>query len=115
MNYHAHFYFEAGSRELVLEVAQKAKALKVFSGIYPVDRKVGPHPLPMMELHFSDPNLETVKEFFQKIFEEKGNSTLIHPYTDDEIKDHTESAIWIGKKLELNMKFLEDFVASHRR
>jgi len=34
-------------------------------------------------------------------------SVLIHPNTNDMVADHRDFPIWLGKKLDLNIAFLE--------
>ena len=38
-----------------------------------------------------------------------GLDVLIHPETGDDVADHTEQALWLGQKLELNIEFLRRF------
>ena len=36
----------------------------------------------------------------------EGLDILIHPETGDDVIDHTDHALWLGEKLELNIEFL---------
>jgi DOPA 4,5-dioxygenase len=36
----------------------------------------------------------------------EGLDILIHPETGDDVEDHTNHALWLGEKLELNIEFL---------
>jgi aromatic ring-cleaving dioxygenase len=37
-------------------------------------------------------------------------SALIHPNTDDEVRDHTQRATWMGQPLPLNVRLLRKAV-----
>ncbi|KAL8796808.1 MAG: hypothetical protein Q9195_000891 [Heterodermia aff. obscurata] len=63
---------------------------------------VGPHPTPMFEINVLTP--AQFGAFFPWIVVNHGPlSVLVHPQTGDGMKEHTELATWLGKKLELNL------------
>jgi len=71
--------------------------------IYKVwDRPVGPHPVAMFEV-----NLFTPKQFGAFIpwlvINRGPLSALVHPNTDDEERDHTQRATWMGDRLPLDL------------
>ena len=37
----------------------------------------------------------------------EGLDILVHPTTGDDLADHTDHALWLGEKLELNIEFLQ--------
>jgi aromatic ring-cleaving dioxygenase len=41
-------------------------------------------------------------------------SALIHPNTDDELRDHTQRATWMGQPLPLNLKRFKKVVAQRQ-
>jgi len=108
--YHAHVYY-------VLEERAAAEALRIRlidsrgSGQLPQllfvgqlrDRKVGPHPVPQFEVHFTKQILPIVIG----LIEASGLTALVHPLTDNDLADHTSLAHWIGKPLELDLTTLD--------
>jgi len=104
--YHAHIYYEPASRHLA-ETARSILLDRMTSGDLPQllfvgslrDGKVGPHPLPQFEIHFTGDVVKVVREFIRA----SGLVALIHPLTDDDLADHTRLAEWIGTPLELDL------------
>ncbi len=96
--FHAHVYF-------ALRHIDHAKALhkkitnerKDVTAIFPlINHLVGPHKMPMFELHFSN-NDRNIIEWLES---ERGDMpVLIHPVSSDQLLDHTERAIWLGREL----------------
>ncbi|GAA5843911.1 hypothetical protein JCM5353_006641 [Sporobolomyces roseus] len=70
------------------------------------DKPVGPHPFPMFEVNTFTPD-QFGALFGFLVAHRGGLSVLIHPNTDDELADHTEKAVWMGEKLELDTSFLQ--------
>lgn len=108
--YHLHIYFEKGqpSEQNARDVAAEidAKFPGAVLDAHPVGR-VGPH---------TERNIGvTIKpEFFGVVvahlqMNNKGLSILIHPRTGDELVDHGEAAMWLGKPVAFNEKFFDQF------
>ncbi len=108
---HSHIYFTPDIREIAVRF--RKKIVEKFDGRAQIsrliDRPIGPHPVPMFEVDFHSELATELAPFLEK--EREGLSILIHPVSDEEVKDHTERAVWMGKKLELNIDFLEEFMA----
>lgn len=107
---HAHVYFNLEQQDLASQLRQQLmKDLSPMVQVFPlVNRPIGPHPMPMFEIHFSNNDFDTVKDYLEK--HRKHLSVLIHKISGDEIWDHTEGAIFLGEKLELNLDFLYQFM-----
>ena len=80
--YHAHVYYELNELPEAQELNLKLKALRVmpeFSDLSYVgrlwDRKIGPHPLPQFEIHFTIDLLVKIRSYLDKC----GFRVLIHP------------------------------------
>ncbi len=109
--FHAHIYYLLEERT----VASSLRSLlttKMESGKIPElvfigelrDQKVGPHPIPQFEIHFTESALPALK----KILERSGLKVLLHPLTDDDLADHTTLAQWIGgEALDLDLAPLD--------
>ena len=98
--YHAHVYFKSfglRAQDFYLE------ASKVFKSIWVSKKPVGPHPLPMIELHFVE--LEPNREWL--IANHGDFSVLIHEETGEDVRDHTEAIEWLGEPLKLDFNFFE--------
>lgn len=107
---HAHIYFTPATREIADRF--RAKIIESFSDRTQIsrliDRPIGPHPVPMFEVDFHSEVAVELAPFLEK--EREGLSILIHPVSEEEVMDHTERAVWMGKKLELNIDFLREYM-----
>ncbi|KAJ3308598.1 hypothetical protein HDU76_003875 [Blyttiomyces sp. JEL0837] len=66
---------------------------------------IGPHTLPMFEVDIRTPL--QLGAFLQWIVFARGDlSVLIHPHTDDQLRDHVKDGIWIGEKVPLKEEML---------
>lgn len=106
MKYHAHIYFE--SAEISEAKVLLAEANALGNGIHAAgvaSKPVGPHPLPMIELHFTDREVAGVVSWLEA--RSPGRSVLIHEDTGDDYKDHTSGARWLGQSLALDFSFFD--------
>ena len=107
MKYHAHVYWKnSQQRELAVVLRNGLSRLGCRLGRI-MDSNIGPHPLPMYQANYTDQNKLEVEKLLST--QGKGLSILLHEDTDDDIKDHTEGARWLGKKLELDLVWLEEY------
>ena len=108
--YHAHIYYEPGSRRVAERLHRQFSSAKGVDGSVGVlfvgemrDRSVGPHPKPQFEVHFFEDALPMVVP----LIEATGLTALVHPLTDDDLADHTSLATWIGEPLPLDESVLD--------
>lgn len=108
--YHAHIYYRLEDRMLAEQLQQdlfkshKDGSLPELSYIGKLrDFKVGPHPLPQFEIHFTQSVLAKITE----ILKASGLTVLLHPLTDNDLADHTSLATWIGQPLDLDLTVLD--------
>ena len=75
---------------------------------------VGPHPVAMFEV-----NLFTPREFGAFIpwlvINRGPLSALVHPNTDDEVRDHTQRATWMGERIPLDLSIFKKMAAEEAR
>ena len=94
--FHAHIYYEAGTRAHAAALRDHLRATMAPGGLLFVgelrDHKVGPHPVPQFECHFHEPYLALL----MPTLESSGLVVLVHPLTLDDTADHTTLARWIG-------------------
>jgi len=108
--YHAHVYYEAGSRASAQRLHDDLAAMRASNAVAGLlyvgdlrDRSVGPHPKPQFEIHFVASALQRLIPELEKA----GLTVLVHPVTDDDLADHTTLAEWIGEPLPLDESVLD--------
>ncbi|MGE0681879.1 MAG: DOPA 4,5-dioxygenase family protein [Candidatus Binatia bacterium] len=108
-NFHAHVYYDSNSRETAARVRDALAAqFEVELGRWR-DEPVGPHPQSMYQVKFASEEFGKVVPWLMLHHEDL--DVLIHPSTNDDVRDHTDHALWLGKKLDLNIEFLRQFAA----
>ena len=102
--YHAHVYFEPQQLEtasqLREELAEKFKA--VMGRLFPMP--VGPHPKGMFQIVFSERQFAPIVEWL--LHNRRGLDVLVHAVSGNDLKDHTELTLWLGRSLELKLEAL---------
>ena len=108
--YHAHLYYVQKTRAVAEELRARLIERKESGAIANLlfvgelrDRKVGPHPIPQFEIHFTRDALSDILP----LIEASGLTALVHPLTDDDVADHTSLARWIGAPLALDLSTLD--------
>lgn len=102
--YHAHVYYDAESKEAAGAVREALEArFSVRMGRWH-DRPVGPHPSWSYQIAFGP-------ELFAELvpwlaLNRRGLIVFLHPETGDDLADHTEHAIWMGDRQELDLDAL---------
>ncbi|WP_285892496.1 DOPA 4,5-dioxygenase family protein [Vibrio intestinalis] len=104
-HYHAHFYFDQATcqyAETIHVRANQELGLKVGR----FHRKpVGPHTLWSFEIDFNGAQFESVTAWLEQV--RAGHSVLVHPVTDDELRDHTDSVHWLGEPVSLDLSIFK--------
>jgi aromatic ring-cleaving dioxygenase len=101
--YHAHIYYQAHEILAIQQLKHEAaeSPLRVWKLF---EQCVGPHALPMLELHFEG---EVRAEAIRWLSDHRGLfSVLIHEDTGDDVKDH-EQASWLGEVLPIHFAFFD--------
>ncbi len=102
-SWHAHVYFDAASRDAawaLREVVDVELAGQIEMGRFH-ERPVGPHPMWSYQLAFPAANFAHVVGWLA--LSHGALDVFVHPNTDDELRDHRDSAIWLGKSHALNL------------
>jgi len=111
--FHAHVYYDPTSREAAGRVREGLGAkFEVQLGRWH-DVPVGPHPQAMYQVAFLPNQFEKVVPWL--MLHREGLVILVHPNTGDAVADHTNHALWLGEKLELNIEPLRRVVESVQR
>lgn len=98
----AHIYFSLDQLELATILRDKMKNHfrdQVFFVGDMITLAIGPHPVPMFEANFP---LAIFSDVVLWLMKERGElSVLVHPLSGDDVYDHTQGAMWLGRSLEL--------------
>lgn len=102
--YHAHVYYDADSRTLAEELARAlADSFAVeFGGFF--DEPIGPHPRANLQIIFSTAEFASVVPWL--MLNRRSLDVLIHPLTDDSVRDHDTDCAWLGTPVPLKLHVL---------
>ena len=105
-NWHAHVYFDATTRDAAwtLRVAIEARFADMLQMGRFHERPVGPHPLWSYQMTFDRANFAAIFEWLT--LNHGALDVFLHPNTDDSLRDHRDSAAWIGHSHVLNLAAL---------
>lgn len=105
-SWHAHVYFDAASRDAAWQfrqVIEERFASDFQSGALRLgrfhERPVGPHPQWSFQLAFESERLTPMLEWLA--VHHGALDVFMHPNTGDDLRDHRDSAVWIGRSHEL--------------
>ncbi len=102
--YHAHIYYDPTTRDVAARVREGLGArFEVRLGRWH-DKPIGPHPISMYQVAFAVAEFPRVVPWL--MLHREGLDVLVHPETGDDVIDHTDYALWLGEKLELNIDAL---------
>ena len=99
--YHAHVYFDAGTREEARAVREAVEArFPVGMGRWH-EKPVGPHPCWSYQIAFAP-------EIFAEIvpwlaLNRQGLTVFLHPESGDDLADHRDHAVWLGPSATLDL------------
>lgn len=103
-SWHAHVYFGADTRDAawaLREVITTALGSRVEIGRFH-EKPVGPHPAWTYQLAFDAAEFAYVTGWLS--LNHGALDVLVHPNTGDELSDHRDSALWIGKSYALDLR-----------
>ena len=103
-SWHAHVYFDASTREAAWALRDVIAAQlgdRVELGRFH-ERPVGPHPAWSYQIAFAPAQFPEVVSWLA--LNHGALDVFVHPNTDDELRDHRDSAIWIGKSYPLDLR-----------
>ncbi|MFQ5949807.1 MAG: DOPA 4,5-dioxygenase family protein [Nitrospiria bacterium] len=103
--FHAHVYYDETTFEQARRLCEAAG--KQFSvSVGHMHRKpVGPHPCWSCQLEFGPERFGEVIPWLA--LNREGLVVFIHPDTGDDLKDHSEHAIWMGEIKPINFSAFE--------
>ena len=99
--FHAHVYYDPQTREQAERVREGlGSKFKVQLGRWH-DKPVGPHPKSMYQVAFDASEFAGIVPWL--MLNREGLDVLVHPQTGDSLTDHTDHALWLGNKFDLNV------------
>ena len=104
--YHAHVYFDAGSRESATELRTRVEQ-QFTVRIGPLrEGPAGPHLFPQYSIAFDAVQFSTFVPFL--MMNRMGLTLLVHPLSGRSRDDHTLNAMWAGEVLPVDLAFLRE-------
>jgi aromatic ring-cleaving dioxygenase len=108
--WHAHIYVAPGDRGRAIALRERLIKLKESGEISQLlfigelrEHKVGPHPVPQFEVHFTAGLVPMIESIVRKA----ALTALVHPLTLDDLADHTHLGRWIGTPIDLDLTVLD--------
>jgi len=101
--FHALVYFDARTRRTARRVRDALVARFAVDCRWR-DRPIGPHTKPNFRARFSRARFGALVPWLMR--RRAGLSILVHPYSDDQVADHTDRALWLGRPVRLRLGFL---------
>ena len=105
-SWHAHVYFDAASRDAALALRaaiETALAGSVTLGRFH-EKAVGPHPMWSYQIAFPAAGFARVVGWLA--LNHGSLDVFLHPNTGDELRDHRDCALWLGRSYTLNLAAL---------
>ena len=106
-SWHAHVYFDAATRDAawaLRDVLSAALGGRIEIGRFH-ERPVGPHPRWSYQLAFEPAHFAEVVGWLA--LNHGPLDVFLHPNTGDALRDHRDSAIWIGREHRLDLQALD--------
>ena len=101
--WHAHVYFDASSRDAAWRLRESIAA--AFGARLPLgrfhERPVGPHPMWSYQLSVARDQFADVVSWLA--LNHGDLDVFIHPNTGDPLRDHRDSAVWLGRSHTLDL------------
>jgi aromatic ring-cleaving dioxygenase len=110
--FHAHVYFDAITRRTAERIHEGlAQHLGVKVGALH-ERPLGPHAKAMFQVTITPQQFATVVPWL--MVNRAGLSVLVHPISNDPVRDHDTSSLWMGESLPIDVAFLRRHVHEPR-
>lgn len=102
-SWHAHVYFDAGSADAArefLDVVRRRFGSDVEIGRFH-QRPVGPHPRWSCQIAFAPARFAEVVGWLA--LNHGALDVFVHPNTGDQLRDHRDRAMWLGRSHRLDL------------
>lgn len=106
-DWHVHVYFDAGSKADALAVRADIEAALPGLKLGRVhDKPVGPHPMGSYQVLVPNDRMAETAGWLS--LNRRGLTVLLHPNTEDDLKDHRDYPIWFGTAPKINFEMFEN-------
>ena len=102
--YHAHVYFDAATKAAAVALREEIGARFEVALGRVHERPIGPHPEWSYQVAFAPELFGSLIPWLA--LNRKGLTVFVHPETGDEVPDHSDHAIWLGKQAEIDLSAL---------
>jgi DOPA 4,5-dioxygenase len=105
-SWHAHVYFDASTRDAAWAlrgIIEAQMAGRIEMGRFH-EKPVGPHPMWSYQLAFAAAEFSHVVSWLA--LNHGALDVFVHPNTGDALRDHRDSALWLGRSHTLNLAAL---------
>lgn len=105
-DWHAHVYFDAASRDAAWALRERIEqAFDIEMGRFH-EKPVGPHPRFSYQVLFRNDQLGPLLSWLAL---NRGDLTVfVHPNTGQQLADHRDRALWLGRQETLDLSVLPD-------
>jgi len=103
-HWHAHVYFDAPTRDVAWKLRERIErelGARIEMGRFH-ERPVGPHPMWSYQLGIAPDHFAPVMSWLA--LNHGALDVFVHPNTGDQLRDHRDSAIWIGRAHTLDLR-----------
>lgn len=101
LSYHFHLYFDDSQVDLAKEVSSQLGQLFNLAVGRVWERPVGPHPVNSCQITVPKEKFEEVVSWL--LVHRKTLDVFIHPEGGDDLLDHRDHIMWIGKSYEIDL------------
>jgi DOPA 4,5-dioxygenase len=106
MEYHAHIYWTT-PEESANAISFRENLADLGCKLGRVwDQPIGPHPLPMYQAVYDSSNKDLVEQYLT--VNRGSNTILLHESINDDLRDHTDGARWLGQALALKLEIFNE-------
>jgi aromatic ring-cleaving dioxygenase len=106
-DWHIHVYYEAATKAtaetLYKEITTAMPGLQIGRMH---DQPVGPHPYGSFQVLIPNERLAEVTSWFS--LNRRDLTVLLHPNTENDLKDHRDYPVWFGSAPKLNYEMFEN-------
>ena len=106
LSYHAHVYYRDDASRAAAASLREAIAARFEARLGRWrDAPVGPHPEPMYQVAFDAGLFPEIVPWL--MLNRRGLTVFVHPETGDDLADHRDHALWMGRMLPLRLEVFE--------
>jgi len=102
--YHAHIYYNAGTRPIAERLRETIAAKFVVRVGHLSDEPRGPHPISQFAVIIEAPEFQNIVPWL--MLNREALDVLVHPLTESSYDDHSKHALWLGTPVPMRLDIL---------